>query len=69
MKKLQVGGKVYYQPAHYNEDEWENGIIKEIPTHTDTAVRVVYHCNNDWKNYRNYTSALTDLIDLKLGWK
>lgn len=66
---LTVGQKVYYQPKHYNSDEWENGIIKEIPTHTNEAVRVVYNCNNDWDNYQNYTSALTKLEDLKLGWK
>ena len=23
--------------------------------------------NNDWKNYKEYTSALTNLRDLKLG--
>lgn len=47
----------------------KNGIIKEIPNHTDDAVRVVYHCNNDWNDYKNYTSALTNLRDLKLGWR
>lgn len=67
--QLSVGTKVHYQPAHYGEDRWENGIVKEIPEHTDSSVRVVYNCNNDWDNYQNYTSAMTDLRDLKLGWK
>lgn len=66
---LKITQKVHYQPAHYSKDQFENGIIKEIPSHTTEAVRVVYSCNNDWKNYKDYTSALTDLSDLKLGWR
>lgn len=67
--ELKVCDKVYYQPDHYGLDRWENGVVKEIPTHTDDSVRVVYNCNNDWNNYQNYTSALTDLRDLFHGWK
>lgn len=67
--KVKVGDKVYYQPAHYSEDEWENGIIKEIPDHSITSVRVVYNCAGNWENYQNYTSALTHKQDLHLGWK
>lgn len=67
--KLKVGDKVYYQPKHYAENEWENGVIKEIPEHTSKSVRVVYNCAGNWDNYKNYTSALTDILDLKLGWK
>jgi hypothetical protein len=67
---LKIGDKVCYQPDHYKKDgKWENGIVKEIPEHTITAVRVVYNCAGDWKNFKNYTSALTDLRDLTLGWK
>lgn len=69
INELKVGSKVYYQPSHYPEDKWENGIVKEIPTHTKSSVRVVYNCGEDWENYQNYTSAMTDLRDLKLGWK
>lgn len=68
--KLQLGQKVYYQPEHYKEeDKYENGIIKEIPDHTLNSVRVVFNCAGEWKNYQNYTSALTNLDDLNLGWK
>jgi ABC-type sugar transport system substrate-binding protein len=67
--KLKVGDKVYYQPSHYEETQWENGMIKEIPDHTPDSVRVVYHCAGDWNNFKNYTSALTNIRDLKLGWK
>lgn len=76
MSVLKVGDKVCYQPEHYGPGEFENGIIKEIPsfaadeshTHFNCA-RVVYNCAGDWENYANYTSALTDLRDLKLGWR
>lgn len=72
---LNVGDKVYYQPEHYDSDRFENGIIKEIPgfafdnNHAHyNSVCVVYNCAGDWDNYANYTSALTNLRDLKLGW-
>ena len=74
--QLRVGQKVHYQPEHYNDDEWENGIIKEIPegaTNPESlcfdSIRVVYHCNGHWDRYDEYTSALTNLRDLKLGWR
>jgi hypothetical protein len=69
ISKLKIGDKVYYQPNYYGKEKWENGIIKEIPDFTLTSVRVVYNCNGDWNNYKNYTSALTNINDLKLGWK
>lgn len=67
--KLKIGDKVHYQPPHYGQNKWENGIVKEIPTHTATGVRVVYNCGGDWDNFMNYTSALTDINDLKRDWK
>jgi hypothetical protein len=67
--ELKVGDKVYYQPPHMEAlGEYENGIVKEIPEHTFDAVRVVYNCAGNWENFRNYTSALTELSDLYLGW-
>ena len=66
---MKVGDQVHYQPEHYSEDRWENGIIKQIPPYNTKAVRVVYNCNNDWLNYTNCTSALTMLTDLKEGWR
>jgi len=65
---LSVGDKVHYQPDYY-VDRWQNGIVKEIRKSMTDSVGVVYHCDNDWANYQNYTSALTDLRNLKLGWK
>ena len=67
--ELCVGRRVHYQPSHYAEDDFENGIVKEIPTHTNSMVRVIYHCDGNWDRYKDYTSELTAIKDLKLGWK
>jgi len=70
MENFKIGDKVHYQPEHYKaNDKWENGMIKEIPDHTNTAVRVVYNCGGEWRRFKEYTSALTDLRDLKLEWR
>jgi len=67
---IKIGEKVHYQPEHLkNEGKFENGIVKEVPEHTTTSIRVVYNCAGDWRNYKNYTSALTKVSDLYLGWK
>ncbi len=67
---LKVGDKVHYQPSYYlKDDKWENGVVKEIPEHTVSSVRVVYNCGGDWLNYKNYTSAMTDVMDLEKGWR
>lgn len=69
ISKLCVGDKVHYQPEHYGKDRWENGIIKEIRENRIDAVWVVYNCNGEWERYKDYTSACTNLRDVKLGWK
>ena len=53
-----------------------NGIVKEIPSFASdelhshyNSVRIVYNCAGNWEDYANYTSALTNLRDLKLGWR
>ncbi len=66
---LRIGQKVHYQPEHYGVSEWENGMIKEIPFGATDSVFVVYNCAGNWDKYTNYTGALTNLRDLKLGWK
>ena len=69
ISKLRVGDKVHYQPEHYKNDEWENGVIKEIRSDRADGVWVVYNCAGNWARYADYTSALTNLRDLKLGWR
>ena len=66
---LSIGDKVHYQPEHYGDESWENGIIKEIRANNNDSVFVVYDCGGNWDRYTEYTSALTNLRDLKLGWK
>lgn len=69
VSKLRIGMKVHYIPFEDCGPElFENGIIKEIPDHTMTEVRVVYHCNGEWDRYQNYTGALTRINQLRMGW-
>ena len=64
---IQVGKKVHYIDPN-TPNEFQNGIIKEIPEHTTKEVRVVYNCNNEWDRYQEYTSQLTPVSMLDLGW-
>jgi len=45
----------------------ENGIIKDL-NEDQTIAWVVYKCNNQWSNYKNYTGAATNIQDLCKGW-
>lgn len=64
---FEVGEKVHYIRDNCNNPaEYENGIVKEILDRNHT--RVVYNCGGDWDNYRDYTSALTDNMNLRRGW-
>ena len=70
ISKIKIGDKVCYQPDHYKESgKYENGVVKLIPEESLDSLRVVYNCGGDWNNYMNYTSALTNVRDLELGWK
>lgn len=51
------------------KNKYENGIVKEVPEDSLDSIRVVYNCGGDWKNYKDYTSALTSVRDLYLNWK
>ena len=67
MIMLRIGSKVCYQPEHYGNKKWENGIVKEL--RSPNGVWVVYNCDERWHRYMDYTSAKTTLQDLKIGWK
>lgn len=76
INEIKVGDKVHYKPKHYESNEWENGIVKEIRVDYSEpyqpcldSVWVVYNCGGNWSDYKNYTSAKTNLRDLHLGWK
>ena len=66
---LRIGDRVHYQPEHYGNKRWENGLIKEIRDDITDGVWVVYNCAGNWDRYTDYTSAKTNLRDLKIGWK
>ena len=44
----------------------DHGIVKEMVD--DSRAFVVYNCNKDWKNYKDYTGQSTNLVDLREGW-
>jgi hypothetical protein len=44
----------------------ENGIVKSV--YDELHVFVVYHCDNNWDDYQNYTAAKTAIEDLVEGW-
>lgn len=66
-QELQNGDKVHYAPAHYKEEQFENGIVKSIAP--NGGVFVVYNCGGEWDKFMNYTAANTSLTDLVIGWK
>jgi len=69
ISKVKVGDKVHYMPDYKIKDNiYENGIVKEIPENQLDSIRVVYNCCGDWKNYKDYTSQLTNTRDLYIGW-
>jgi hypothetical protein len=69
IKIPKVGDHVHYQPEHYGDDEWENGIVKEVREKQPDVAWVVYNCAGNWDIYMDYTSAQTNLLDLKEGWR
>ena len=62
--KYSNGMKVYYTSPHGTT---ENGIIKDL-NESQTIAWVVYKCDNEWENYKNYTGAATNIQDLTKGW-
>lgn len=61
---FEVGDKVTYTPSHGDR---EYGVIKSIAE--DLDLFIVYKCNDDWANYRDYTACKTDIADVTKGWK
>ncbi len=67
--RLKIGDKVHYLPFEgCDESLYQNGMVKEIPDHTNNEIRVVFHCGGEWDNFMNYTSQLTPINKLQLGW-
>ena len=53
--------------TYIGHNKLEEGVIKSVSD--DKHVFVVYHCDNDWINYKYYTAARTEVKDLILGWR
>lgn len=70
MEDFKPGDRVHYVPTK------ENGIIKSLePKNVNgklldkkPRVDVVYHCNNNWKQYNLYPGISTRVENLKKGW-
>jgi len=56
------GDKVTY----ISHNKKEHGIVKWFPDNKHAFV--VYHCDNNWNNYKEYTAARTETNDLEHGW-
>jgi hypothetical protein len=60
-----------YKPGHkvtyHNHDKNENGIVKSLCDDLN-YVFVVYHCDDKWDEYTNYTAARTPVNLLTKGW-
>jgi len=63
MSEFEVGDKVTYVTPYKKEI----GVVKSL-SGEDHAF-VVYSCNDDWENYKDYTGARTRLNDLLPGWR
>jgi len=56
-----IGKLVTYKTTY----KTEHGRIKSW---NDKFIFVVYKCNDDWNNYKNYTGAATKPEELEFGW-
>ncbi len=64
---FEVNQKVHYIPFEgCDSSQYENGMIKSVREYNH--VFVVYHCNEDWENFNNYTAQCTIISKLKAGW-
>jgi hypothetical protein len=68
IKVICIGDKVCYHSNTFENDIYENGVVKKIDIDSK-RVWVVYHCNDDWDNYSHYTGECTELDDLEFGWR
>lgn len=67
IKKLennQVGARVIYKSF----DKEEEGVIKNF-NNCNKVAWVVFHCNGEWENYRDYTGQCTSYNDLTLKYE
>lgn len=61
--RFKPGDKVTYVPI---VGELEKGIVKSVRS---DRMFVVYHCNDEWDRYEDYTAAGTPEDRLVSGWR
>jgi hypothetical protein len=61
-EQLYPGQKVHYKPTG------ERGIIKSIPNCEGPWAFVVFNCDGQWDNYKQFTAASIAKKDLEPGW-
>jgi len=61
---MKEGDYVHYKSRH---GAVENGRIKSMSPSGETAW-VVFHCNNEWDEYMDYTGQAADMEDIYEGW-
>jgi len=61
LTKDDIGKWVVYKSSKSSTDESEIGKLKSW---NESFIFVVYKCNHDWNNFRNYTAAATAPKDL-----
>ena len=64
-EQFEIGSKVTYTPNFGGKTE--KGIVHSY-FGMRNYVYVVYKCDNNWDNYRDYTPQLTSKGALRLGW-
>lgn len=58
-----IGRGVTY--TRYNMYGIGEPVLGRIKSWNDEWIFVVYNCDNDWKNYQEYTAAATRPVDLE----
>lgn len=64
-----VGDKVHFDWALHKKSDQpaENGIVKALRP-DPRSVYVVYKCDGDWDNYKEYTAESSYIKSLRHGW-
>jgi len=68
LKSFTEGQSVHYIPFEGADDSLkENGVVKSIGEDPN-YVFVVFKCNGEWHNYKEYTGQRVKTSQLKEGW-
>jgi hypothetical protein len=65
-KKFKIGDHVRF--IKKSDGKSVNGRVKAVHN-IQKYVYVVFNCGGNWDHFMSYTSELTNIDDLELGWK